>query len=180
MSNERTSARVRAALHGTGAASAKAPLSSIPTRLVLGFFAGSFSYLIFQGALGAALHTANLVPTLPWSLIPVPPLGVPRSLSLAFWAGLWGIGYAALEPRLTAAFGRWLGGFAYGLAPLAGHWFVALPLKGLDLGGGFHLAKLPIEIAFHLTFGIGAAILFRSALVLVRRRAAAASPALHA
>ncbi len=178
MSNERTSARVRS--HGTGAASAKAALSSIPTRLILGFFAGSFSYLIFQGALGAALHAANLVPALPWSLIPVPPLGVPRSLSLGFWAGLWGIGYAALEPRLTAAFGRWLGGFAYGLAPLAGHWFVALPLKGLDVGGGFHLAKMPIEIAFHLTFGIGAAILLRAGLVLARPRVRAVPEALRA
>jgi hypothetical protein len=61
---------------------------SISGRLVLGFAAGFLSHLIFQGAFGSALYAANLLPGLPWSLAPVPPLGVPRSLSLGFWAGL--------------------------------------------------------------------------------------------
>ncbi|HJQ57571.1 MAG TPA: hypothetical protein VJ890_11715 [Vineibacter sp.] len=141
----------------------------IPTRLALGFGAGFFSHLIFQGALGAALYAAGLLPALPWSLMPVPPFGVPRSLNLAFWAGLWGLGYALLEPRLTARFGRLAGGLVYGLAPLAGYWFVALPLKGLGVGGGFVAARVPIEIAFHLVFGIGVAILFCVALAFARR-----------
>ena len=42
--------------------------------------------------------------------MPVPPLGVPKSLSLGFWAGLWGLVYAVLEPRLTALFGWWAAG----------------------------------------------------------------------
>jgi hypothetical protein len=155
-------------------------MSTISTRLFLGFAAGFLSHLIFQGGFGAALYAANLLPGLPWSLAPVPPLGVPRSINLAFWAGLWGLGYALLEPRLTARFGRWLGGLAYGLAPLAGYWFVVLPLKGLGIGGGFHLAKMPSEVAFHAIFGIGAAIIFQSALVLVRRRVRTSSETLHA
>ena len=155
-------------------------MSTISTRLFLGFVAGSLSHLIFQGAFGASLYAANLLPGLPWSLAPVPPLGVPRSLNLAFWAGLWGLGYALLEPRLTARFGRWLGGLAYGLAPLAGYWFVALPLKGLGVGGGFHAAMVPIEIGFHLVYGIGTAILFRIGLALVRRRIGASHDPLHA
>ena len=48
--------------------------------------------------------------------MPVPPLGVPKSLSLAFWAGLWGVAYALLEPRLTALLGWWAGGLVFGLA----------------------------------------------------------------
>jgi hypothetical protein len=48
--------------------------------------------------------------------MPVPPFGVPKTLNLGFWAGLWGVGYALIEPRLTALFGRWLGGLVYGLA----------------------------------------------------------------
>src|SRR5688572_21458774 len=155
-------------------------MSTISTRLFLGFAAGSLSHLIFQGAFGASLYAANLLPGLPWSLAPVPPLGVPRSLNLAFWAGLWGLGYALLEPRLTARFGRWLCGLAYGLAPLAGYWFVALPLKGLGVGGGFHAAMVPIEIGFHLVYGIGAAILFRIGHALVRLPAGASHLPLHA
>jgi hypothetical protein len=153
---------------------------SLPTRLFLGFAAGFLSHLIFQGGFGAILYAANLLPGLSWSLAPVPPFGVPRSLNLAFWAGLWGLGYALLEPRLTAGFGRWVGGLVYGLAPLAAYWFVVLPLKGLGVGGGFHLAKVPIEIGFHLVFGIGAAILFRLGLGLVRPRVPTPRGPLHA
>src|SRR5262245_2556072 len=91
--------------------------------------------------------------------MPVPPLGVPQSLNLGFWAGLWGVAYALLEPRLTALFGPWWGGVIFGLAPLAAFWFVVLPLKGLGIGGGFHPAAVPIHIGFHVIFGIGTAIL---------------------
>src|SRR5689334_11712826 len=105
-------------------------MSTTSTRLSLGFLAGFLSHLIFQGAFGSILYAANVLPALPWSLMPVPPFGVPQTVNLGFWAGLWGIGYALLEPRLTALFGRWSGGLIYGLAPLAGFWVIVLPLKG--------------------------------------------------
>jgi hypothetical protein len=179
MSNERKVAIDTGASRGIGEALVNSHGSTISTRLFFGFLAGSLSHLIFQGGFGAILYAANLLPALPWSLMPVEPLGVPRSLNFAFWAGLWGLGYALLEPRLTAHFGRWLGGLVYGLAPLAGYWFVVLPLKGLGIGGGFHLAMVPIEIGFHAIFGIGVAILFRAAFVLARRRVPATPEALH-
>jgi hypothetical protein len=152
---------------------------SISTRLFLGFLAGFLSHLIFQGGFGAILYAAHLLPSLPWSLTSVPPLGVPKSLSLGFWAGLWGVAYILLEPRLTARFGWWLGGLVFGLAPLAVYWFVVLPLKGLGVGGGFHPAMMPIEVGFHAVFGVGLAIIYRSGLVLARRRVRASPEALH-
>jgi hypothetical protein len=145
-------------------------MATTSIRLFLGFIAGFLSHLIFQGALGSALYAAHLLPALPWSLMPVPPLGVPMTLSLAFWAGLWGLVYAVLEPRLTARFGWWAGGLIFGLAPLLVYWFVVLPLKGLGVGGGFDLAMAPIHVAFHAVFGIGTAIIFRSGLALAPRR----------
>jgi hypothetical protein len=154
--------------------------STLPTRLSLGFGAGFLSHLIFQGGFGAILYAANVLPGLIWSLAPVPPFGVPSSINFGFWAGLWGIGYALLEPRLTANFGRWVGGLVYGVAPLLGYWFVVLPLKGAGIGGGFALAKVPIEIGFHLTFGLGVAILFAAGLALVRRRGRTSPDALRA
>src|SRR3712207_8471108 len=62
---------------------------STSTRLFVGFAAGFLSHLFFQGALGTGLYAAHILPSLPWSLAPVPPLGVPRTISLGFWAGLW-------------------------------------------------------------------------------------------
>jgi hypothetical protein len=55
-------------------------MSATSTRLFLGFLAGFLSHLIFQGGLGSILYAAHLVPALPWSPMPVPPLGVPKSL----------------------------------------------------------------------------------------------------
>ena len=48
-------------------------MPTISARLALGFAAAALSHVIFQGALGAALHAGNLVPELVWSLEPVPP-----------------------------------------------------------------------------------------------------------
>jgi hypothetical protein len=123
-------------------------------------------HLIFQGAFGSILYAAHVLPALPYSLMPVPPFGVPKTLSLGFWAGLWGVAYALLEPRLTARLSWLLGGLVFGLAPLAIYWFVVLPLKGLDVGGGFHLAMVPIEVGFHASFGIGVAIIFRGRITV--------------
>ena len=145
-------------------------MATTSTHVFRGFISGFLSHLIFQGALGAALYAANLLPALPWSLTPVPPLGVPMTLSLAFWAGLWGVLYAVLEPSLTARFGWWAGGLIFGIAPLLVYWFVVLPLKGLGVGGGFQPAPVLIYIAFHLIFGLGVAIIFRSGLGLAPRR----------
>ena len=144
-------------------------MSTTSTRLILGFVAGFLSHLIFQGAFGAILYAAHVLPALPWSLMPVPPLGVPLSLSLGFWAGLWGVVYALLERQLTARLSWWLGGLVFGLAPLAVFWFVVLPLKGSGIGGGFEPAMVPVHVGFHLVFGFGTAVVFRYGLVLVRR-----------
>src|SRR4051812_25862686 len=112
-----------------------------PTRLVVGFIAGFVSVLTFQSGLIAIFHALGAIPFAPWRMTPVPPLGVPQSLSAAFWGGLWGIAYALLEPRLTARVGWWLGGLAFGaVLPVLVLWFVVLPLKGQPVGGGVPLA----------------------------------------
>src|SRR5215212_63311 len=117
-----------------------------PTRLVVGFVAGFLSVLTFQSALIAILYAAVAIPFAPWRMTPVPPFGVPQSLSAAFWGGLWGVAYALLEPRLTARLGRWPGGLAFGAVPLLVLWLVALPLKGLPVGGGFAPAGVLVAV----------------------------------
>jgi hypothetical protein len=101
--------------------------------------------------------------------MPVPPPRRAEEPFVGVLGGLWGLVYAVLEPRLTALRGWWAGGLVFGLAPLIVYWFVVLPLKGLGVGGGFHLAMVRIEVAFHAVFGIGTAIVLRSGLVLARR-----------
>jgi hypothetical protein len=147
-----------------------------PTRVAVGFVAGFLAVLTFQSGLVAILHAAGAVPFAPWSLAPVPPFGVPRSLSAAFWGGLWGIAYALLEPRLTARLGWWAGGLAFGaVLPVLVLWFVALPLKGQPVGGGFGASTVLLTVVIHAAFGLGTAVIFRVGLRLAGRRAS--SPA---
>jgi hypothetical protein len=144
-------------------------MSTNSTRLLLGFGAGALSHLIFQGGLGAAYYAADMIPALPWSLKPVPPFGIPVTLNFAFWAGLWGIAYALLEPRLTARFGRVPGGLAIGVAALLARWFVVLPLKGVEVAEGLQANAVVVYVGFHLIFGIGLALNYAVALGLTRR-----------
>jgi hypothetical protein len=132
--------------------------ATIGSRMGVGFAAGALSHLVFQGAFGTLLYLAGGVPELVWSLEPVPPLGVPTTLNNMFWDGLWGIGYALVEPRLTARLGRLFGGIALGFAAFAIFRLVVLPLKGAGLGGS--LEEAAIIFFFDLVFGVGTALLF--------------------
>ena len=154
-------------------------MSTTSTRLLLGFGAGALSHLIFQGGLGAVYYAADMIPALPWSLKPVPPFGVPVSLNLAFWAGLWGIVYALLEPRLTARFGRVAGGLAIGVAALLARWFIVLPLKGAAVAEGLQPNAVVVYVGFHLIFGIGLAVIYALILGLTRHGAGASGGAVR-
>jgi hypothetical protein len=149
-------------------------MSATTARLAIGFAAGALSHLLFQGAYGSLLHAAQLLPAWPWSLMPVPPFGVPQTLSLAFWAGLWGLAFGLVEPRLTPRFGRWLAALPVAALALLTHWFVAQPLKGFGLGGGFEAMRVAIEIGFTAVFGLGIAAVFQGGALLLRRPARAA------
>jgi hypothetical protein len=143
-----------------------------PTRLVVGFVAGFLSVLTFQSGLVAIFHALGAIPLAPWRMTPVPPFGVPQSLSAAFWGGLWGVAYALLEPRLTARLGWWPGGLVFGaVLPVLVLWFVVLPLKGQPVGGGFAPpSRVLLTVVVHAVFGLGTAILFRFGLRLAQRR----------
>ncbi len=154
-------------------------MSATPYRLVIGFAAGALSHLVFQGAYGSLLHAAQLLPALPWSLAPTSPFGVPQTLSLAFWAGLWGLAFGLFEPRLTRRLGRWLAALPVVALALLSHWFIAQPLKGFGLGGGFGAMRVAIEIGFTIVFGLGIAAVFQGGVALIRRRAPAAARLLH-
>jgi hypothetical protein len=94
-------------------------------------------------------------------MAPVPPFGVPQTLSAAFFGGLWGIVYAAIEPRLTARAGWLAGGLVFGLLALLVLWFVVLPLKGIPVGGGFTAYGVQLGVVLHAVFGLGLETFFR-------------------
>jgi hypothetical protein len=146
-------------------------MHTLSKRLLIGFGAGALSHLVFQGALGTMLYTADLQPHLVWSLKPVPPFAVPTTINNMFWDGLWGLLYALIEPRLTPRLGRVGSGLALGLASLLIFWFIVLPLKSSGLGDVEGI-KIASHVAYDLVFGIGTALLFWAGISFTRRPSA--------
>jgi len=128
-----------------------------PKVLILAFVAGFLATLIFhQGGLGL-LYLAGRVQLAPWNLSPVPPLGVPAVLSLAFWGGLWGIVlWALIRGRRGATY--WGLAIVLGaLLPSLVAWFVVFPIKGIALTGTLIVGALLLNGAW----GLGVALYMR-------------------
>lgn len=149
----------------------------MPKRVIAGFIAGFISVWVFSsGAIAVVQAAGGAVPFAPWSMAPVPPFGVPQTLSAAFFGGLWGILYAVIEPRLTAKLGWILGGLVYGLLPMLALWFIVFPLKGVPVGAGFSAYGVFLGIVLHVAFGLGLAIFYRLARSLTGGRTTPTAP----
>ena len=125
------------------------------------FLAGFLSTLIFHQGLLAILHAAGASPRAPYALNPVPPLGVPAVLSLAFWGGVWGI---LLWLVIAGAEGSryWLLALLLGaVAPSAVALLIVLPLKGQPAGGGWKPAVIVGALLLNGAWGIGVAAFMR-------------------
>jgi hypothetical protein len=125
------------------------------------FLAGFLSTLIFHQGLLAILHAAGASPRAPYALDPVPPLGVPAVLSLAFWGGVWGI---LLWLVIAGAHGPryWLVALLFGaVAPSAVALLVVLPLKGQPAGGGWKPAIIVGALLLNGAWGLGVAAFMR-------------------
>lgn len=125
--------------------------------LALGFAAGFLAVLLFHQPVIGILRTAGLGGNATYSLAPVPPLGVPRVISLAFWGGVWGMVFALLRPYLPGRrAGFLLAGLVFGaLAPTAFGWFVlgsgvpAIWWRGPVINGSWGLGTAILLLALN-------------------------------
>ena len=134
----------------------------VDLRLILfGFIAGFLAVLVFHQLVGAAYFGLKISPNAPYNMAPVPPFGVPRVLSLAFWGGVWGIVFALIArvlPRRTASF--LLAGFIFGIVgPAFFGWFVLAPLRGQAVAQGWQLIAMLRSAFINGMFGFGTAVL---------------------
>ena len=134
-----------------------------PKTLALAFLSGFIATLLFHQGLLQVLHMAGVVPSAAWNMEPVPPFGVPRVLSLAFWGGLWGLPLWWLIARRSGA-AHWALAIALGaLLPSLVAWFVVFPIKGIALSGTLIVGALLLNGAW----GLGVALCMR---VFLRRK----------
>ncbi|MCW8807656.1 MAG: hypothetical protein OQK79_06030 [Rhodanobacter sp.] len=124
-------------------------------KWLLAFVAGFVSTLAFHQGLLQLLHMIGAFAHPAWNMAPVPPLGVPAVLSLAFWGGLWGIALWALI-RNQHGGKRWLWGAIWGaLLPSIVALFVVFPLKGLPMAGGFDPKLILGALLLNGVWGLG-------------------------
>lgn len=123
-------------------------------RAVVGFLAGFLATVTIHQCVILALPLIGINAFPAYSLRPTAPLGVPLFISLAFWAGIWGILYVFIADRLPNALPHWLGGALFGIlgATLAG-WTVIAAIKGQPLFSGFNPDRLMAAIIANSIWG---------------------------
>ncbi|MGM0563430.1 MAG: hypothetical protein ACQES2_03780 [Pseudomonadota bacterium] len=118
------------------------------------FISGFLATLIFHQGLFGLLYLAGAVPQPPFNLDPVPPLGVPAVISLAFFGGLWGLPVWALI-RGKAAGAYWSIATVFGaLGPTAVAMLVVFPLKDLPVSAQTWVGGLILNGAWGMGVGV--------------------------
>ena len=131
------------------------------------FVSGFLATLIFHQGLFAVFYYAGVVASAPFNLTPVPPLGVPAVLSLAFFGGLWGMVLWPIIARMGSV-GFWALSVLLGaIGPTAVAMLVVFPLKGMEVTSQHWVGGLILN-GF---WGLGLAIFL--ALMGARRQSAA-------
>jgi hypothetical protein len=142
------------------ARSASLSYSTSMSRLALGFVAAFLATLTFHQIGLEILHLVGLTANSPYNTTPVPPLGVPQVVSLAFWGGVWGIVFVLVEPWLARSpGGYWVAAILFGaIFPTLFAWFVVTPLKGGAIAQIFASSRVFIGPIVNGLWGLGTAV----------------------
>jgi hypothetical protein len=143
------------ALHSTHAAR-----RDDATDWVLAFVAGFLAVLVAHQPVLALLDGIGYVHAGVYSMHATKPLGVPHVISLAFWGGVWGLIFAAVEPRFPRGAGYWIAALVFGaIFPTLVAWFVVAAVKGAPLAAGGNPHAMVTGLVINGAWGIGTAIL---------------------
>ena len=115
------------------------------------FLAGFFSTLFFHQGIIAIFGLFQDIPFKPYSLNPTQPLGVPSVISLAFFAGLWGVVIWMMirnRPQKSQLIGAVILG---ALLPTLVAFTVVMPLKGIPIKWNY----IPFGLILNGIWGLG-------------------------
>jgi hypothetical protein len=134
-------------------------------NVILGFVAAAISVIFVHQTIILLLNLAGLTDRTPWSLSPVPPLGIPTLLNAIFWGGFWGSLLALLWNLLPGANAA-LKGLLYGWMIYLFSNCLILPLiKGQPLFYGFESNRLFTVFLILSGFATATAIIYERFLI---------------
>ena len=95
---------------------------------------------------------------------PLPDAPRPQVISLAFWGGVSGLLFAAIEHRFPRGAAYWIYAFLFGaIFPTLVAWFVVAPIKGLPVAGGWEVNRMLTGVLINGAWGLGTGLLMRLA-----------------
>ncbi len=123
------------------------------------FAAGFISVLVFHQGAWAILNAFGAFPP-PFPYQATQPFGVPLIWSFAFWGGVWGLVYGAVERHFPQGIMYYVIAFLFGaiLVDLV-LWFLVFPLKGRPMAAGWNAIEMLKHIFVHGSFGLGLGLL---------------------
>jgi hypothetical protein len=131
-------------------------------RVILPFIAGFLAALFFHEATIALLHAAELTDQLPFSSVPVAPLGVPEFVLTALLGAVWGVVLAWLLRVSPERPAPWLGALVFGgIVLTASTLFVIDPIRGIWPSGNM-LPRIAFGFAVNAMWGFGALVFMRA------------------
>ena len=130
-------------------------------NIVTLFFAGAIAVIVFQHGAIAILNALGYAQP-PFGYAKTQPWGVPQIWSFAFWGGIWGIVFGAIEQRFPEGPMYYVAAFLFGaIAPVLVLWFIVFPLRGQPVAAGWDVSRMIMQIIFHGCFGLGIGVLLR-------------------
>lgn len=127
-------------------------------RLAFGFLAAVLSVLTFHQGMWAILHAFNQMPP-PFPTARVARFGLPRTVDLCFWGGVWGALFGLVLPALPRRIPMWLLGLLLGIVAALVGLFVVPALKGLPEAGGYATMAFVRSFLINGFWGIGVGLI---------------------
>jgi len=110
----------------------------------------------------ALLYALGFTARSPFPMQPTKPFHLPVIWSLAFWGGIWGIAWGAIDRRFPRGAGYWIWALIFGaLGPTLIAWFLVAALKGQLLGGGWKGSVIITGLLVNGAWGLGTALFLR-------------------
>jgi hypothetical protein len=124
------------------------------------FAAGFFAVLLAHQPTLFLLSALKVTQTIPYSMKPVAPFGVPQFLSASFWGGVWGIAFYFANRHWNSDRSYWVKSFLFGMIfPTSAAWFIVAPLKGAAVAAGGKPSAMLTGLCVNAAWGLGTAML---------------------